>query len=254
MWKVGAGANMAFRRNVFDLVGLFDERLGAGAAGCSEDSEIWYRILANQLQIRYEPRAVSGTAIGSMARPFAGRWNNTCEAMWHRFWSNLKNSIISEICVACSFHFHAITGALRRAVSMAAGEGRFGLRFLAASGESCFICVQRRPCALSLKSKQSMKTMHKRPLSAFLADNPFPNPFTGGLFYREKMRAIHRVAPDCHLAHILEVGGGRSGLGGMLYPDAMITNIDMNPEYAGRPVQQTSGCDFFMRRCNAATV
>jgi glycosyltransferase involved in cell wall biosynthesis len=39
VWKIGAGANMAFRRNVFDLVGLFDERLGAGAAGCSEDSE-----------------------------------------------------------------------------------------------------------------------------------------------------------------------------------------------------------------------
>jgi GT2 family glycosyltransferase len=58
VWKIGAGANMAFRRNVFDLVGLFDERLGAGAAGCSEDSEIWYRILANHLKIRYEPRAV----------------------------------------------------------------------------------------------------------------------------------------------------------------------------------------------------
>jgi GT2 family glycosyltransferase len=57
VWKIGAGANMAFRRSVFDLVGLFDERLGAGAAGCSEDSEIWYRILANHLKIRYEPRA-----------------------------------------------------------------------------------------------------------------------------------------------------------------------------------------------------
>jgi GT2 family glycosyltransferase len=58
VWDVGAGANMAFRRNVFDLVGFFDERLGAGAAGCSEDSEIWYRILANHMTIRYEPRAV----------------------------------------------------------------------------------------------------------------------------------------------------------------------------------------------------
>ena len=26
---------------------LFDERLGAGAAGCSEDSELWYRVLAD---------------------------------------------------------------------------------------------------------------------------------------------------------------------------------------------------------------
>ncbi len=58
VWRIGAGANMAFRRSVFDEVGLFDERLGAGAAGCSEDSEIWYRILAAGKRIRYEPRAV----------------------------------------------------------------------------------------------------------------------------------------------------------------------------------------------------
>jgi cellulose synthase/poly-beta-1,6-N-acetylglucosamine synthase-like glycosyltransferase len=38
--------------------GLFDERLGAGAAGCSEDSEFWYRMLAAGMSIIYEPRAV----------------------------------------------------------------------------------------------------------------------------------------------------------------------------------------------------
>ncbi|HZU59672.1 MAG TPA: glycosyltransferase family 2 protein, partial [Solirubrobacteraceae bacterium] len=43
VWTIGAGANMAFRREALDRVGLFDERLGAGAAGCSEDSELWYR-------------------------------------------------------------------------------------------------------------------------------------------------------------------------------------------------------------------
>jgi hypothetical protein len=37
VWKIGAGANMAIRRSAFALVGDFDERLGAGAAGCSED-------------------------------------------------------------------------------------------------------------------------------------------------------------------------------------------------------------------------
>ena len=57
-WKIGAGANMAFRREVFSSVGLFDERLGAGAAGCSEDSEIWYRILAEGQSCRYDPEAV----------------------------------------------------------------------------------------------------------------------------------------------------------------------------------------------------
>ncbi|WFU12256.1 glycosyltransferase (plasmid) [Rhizobium sp. CB3090] len=58
VWKIGAGANMAFERSVFERVGMFDERLGAGAAGCSEDSELWYRLLATGGVCLYEPRAV----------------------------------------------------------------------------------------------------------------------------------------------------------------------------------------------------
>jgi GT2 family glycosyltransferase len=57
-WEIGAGANMAFRREAFERVGLFDERLGAGAAGCSDDSEMWYRLLAAGWTCRYEPSAV----------------------------------------------------------------------------------------------------------------------------------------------------------------------------------------------------
>ena len=58
VWAIGAGANMAFRRQAFDEVGLFDERLGAGAAGCSEDSEFWYRLLAAGWTCRYEPDSI----------------------------------------------------------------------------------------------------------------------------------------------------------------------------------------------------
>ena len=58
VWRIGAGANMAFRRSVFVAVGPFDERLGAGAAGCSEDSELWSRMLLHGLAIRYDPDAV----------------------------------------------------------------------------------------------------------------------------------------------------------------------------------------------------
>lgn len=58
VWRVGAGANMAFRRKVFARLGGFDERLGAGASGCSEDSEYWYRLLAAGGRCLYEPRAV----------------------------------------------------------------------------------------------------------------------------------------------------------------------------------------------------
>ena len=59
VWKIGAGANMAFRRAAFDRAGLFDERLDVGAAGCSGDSEFWHRILSKGGVCRYEPSAVA---------------------------------------------------------------------------------------------------------------------------------------------------------------------------------------------------
>lgn len=58
-WHVGAGASMAFRREAFGQVGGFDERLDAGAAGCSGDSEFWHRLLAAGWRCRYEPSSVA---------------------------------------------------------------------------------------------------------------------------------------------------------------------------------------------------
>ncbi|WP_207423427.1 glycosyltransferase family 2 protein [Desertivirga brevis] len=58
VWEIGAGANMAFKKEVLDRVNYFDERLDVGAAGCSGDSEIWYRILLKGFKIRYCPRVV----------------------------------------------------------------------------------------------------------------------------------------------------------------------------------------------------
>lgn len=55
-WDIGAGANMAFRKEIFDLAGFFDERLDVGAAGCSGDSEYWYRILAEGWNCFYCPQ------------------------------------------------------------------------------------------------------------------------------------------------------------------------------------------------------
>jgi glycosyltransferase involved in cell wall biosynthesis len=57
-WVIGAGANMAFRREVVHKLGGFDERLDVGAAGCSGDSEFWNRILHAGGVCRYEPGAV----------------------------------------------------------------------------------------------------------------------------------------------------------------------------------------------------
>lgn len=58
VWKIGAGANMAIRRQALEAAGPFDERLGAGAAGCSEDSEMMHRLLLAGWTCRFDPAAV----------------------------------------------------------------------------------------------------------------------------------------------------------------------------------------------------
>ena len=55
VWDIGAGANMAFRKVLFDIIGGFDTRLDVGAAGCSGDSELWYRLLASGWNCIYSP-------------------------------------------------------------------------------------------------------------------------------------------------------------------------------------------------------
>ncbi|TDD99844.1 glycosyltransferase family 2 protein [Flavobacterium cellulosilyticum] len=58
VWEIGAGANMAFKKEVISKMNYFDERQGAGASGCSEDSELWLKMLINGYKIQYNPRAV----------------------------------------------------------------------------------------------------------------------------------------------------------------------------------------------------
>jgi GT2 family glycosyltransferase len=57
VWDIGAGANMAFRKTALEKADYFDERLDAGKAGCSGDSEIWFRLLHSGSRIYYNPRA-----------------------------------------------------------------------------------------------------------------------------------------------------------------------------------------------------
>ena len=90
----------------------------------------------------------------------------------------------------------------------------------------------------------------KRERGEFLAGNPFPHPYTIGFFYREKMRAIHRIAPDEAMGEILEVDGGQGGLTKLLYPDARVTNLDMDPRFAEAPVNRRDGVRFI---CGDAT-
>lgn len=56
--KFGTGANMAFRRRLFDLIGYFDPALGVGTAtNGGEDLEMFFRILHEGYVLIYEPAA-----------------------------------------------------------------------------------------------------------------------------------------------------------------------------------------------------
>ena len=55
--KTLTGANMAIRREVFDRIGLFNEQLGPGRSGISEDVEFAQRVIAAGGRIGYEHRA-----------------------------------------------------------------------------------------------------------------------------------------------------------------------------------------------------
>jgi len=55
--KTLTGGNMALRREVFDRVGMFDERLGPGGFGISEDVEFAQRVVNAGMRIGWEPKA-----------------------------------------------------------------------------------------------------------------------------------------------------------------------------------------------------
>ena len=76
-----------------------------------------------------------------------------------------------------------------------------------------------------------------------------------GFFYREKMRAIHRVAPDEPLRDILEVGGGQSGLTALLYPEAHVTNLDYGALLCRcRACNRQDARHLCLRRCHRPSV
>ena len=52
------GANMAFRRSAIEKVGSFDERLGPGAAGHEEETEMCQRVRHAGMRVGYAPAAV----------------------------------------------------------------------------------------------------------------------------------------------------------------------------------------------------
>ncbi|MBW1779887.1 MAG: glycosyltransferase [Deltaproteobacteria bacterium] len=56
---LGTGANMAFRRFIFDIIGGFDPALDTGTVTCGGgDLEIFFRLIQEGYTLVYEPRAI----------------------------------------------------------------------------------------------------------------------------------------------------------------------------------------------------
>lgn len=237
VWKIGAGANMAVRRDAFEHVGGFDERLGAGAAGCSEDSEFWYRLIAAGWECRYQP--------SSIVFHFHRRDRMNLERQAHEY---IRGHVVA-LFVQFS-HSHDWGNLHRALLSLPRTFVRRGLaelakRTLTRAGVADYVLTGTyraellgylRALTLAPLALRTPRPRHKAPRGAFLRANPFPYPLTEGFFYREKMRAIHRIAPDRVVRDVLEVGGGRSGLASLLYPAARVTNVDADPTHADSPV------------------
>jgi GT2 family glycosyltransferase/SAM-dependent methyltransferase len=239
VWKIGAGANMAVRRDAFEHVGGFDERLGAGATGCSEDSEFWYRLLAAGFECRYQPTSIvhhyhrrDAESLQRQARDYIRGHTAALFVQFAHFrhWGNLRRALLA---MPRSLLFFGFREAAKRAFTALgiASYDRSGIYRAELSGYARGLATL--PLALSAAGPR-----HKAALGPYLAQNPFPHGRTSGLFYREKMRAVHGIAPDLPFRQVLEVGGGQSGLTAMLYPRAEVTNADLNEEYADSPMNR----------------
>jgi GT2 family glycosyltransferase/SAM-dependent methyltransferase len=248
VWKIGAGANMAVRREAFELVGAFDERLGAGAAGCSEDSELWYRLLAAGFECRYQPTSIvfhyhrrDQASLRRQANDYIRGHTAALFVQFGRFRhrGNLRRALIA---MPRSLLFLGVREGAKRAFTALgiASYSRAGTYRAQLAGYARGLAAF--PLALS-----ATRPVHKAPLGPYLARNPFPYRLTEGFFYREKMRAIHAVAPNLPFRTILEVGGGQSGLTALLYPQAQVTNADLNEEYALSPINRDNPRIEFVR-------
>jgi len=271
-WRLGAGANMAFRREAFERVGFFDERLGAGTSGCSEDSEIWYRLLAEGYRCRYEPAAVVFHAHRSdwaeLREQSYNYMRGHIAALLFQFdryghWGNIYRAFLALPFYFIMLGFRYLKRSVGRLI-WDSGEKTPLLPLLeqirgAIAGYGYYLRYRRHPADPMARaaagrsqphSEMSAAVGHKTSLSTFLSHNPFESPLTFGFFYREKMRAIYRVAPDLPFRGVLEVGGGRSGLTRLLYPAARITNLDMDSNFADAPCNLQEGVRFV---CGDAT-
>ncbi|MDP9431959.1 MAG: glycosyltransferase [Actinomycetota bacterium] len=237
VWKLGAGASVAFRRGAFDRVGGFDPRLGAGAAGCSEDSEMWYRVLAGGWRCRYEASAVvfhahrdtdeklraqSSAYLRGHVAALAVQWSATRQ---------LGEPRRAFLTLPRYFAGRALDGLVwrRKSPTLAAELAGYAAGVVRAPA---LLRPQRLPLPPLPPPGEGPVT--KTDLGVFLAANPFPHRHTLGSFYGEKMRAIHQISPERGVRRVVEVGGGQSGLAAALYPSAHVLTVDLDPAFGAR--------------------
>jgi SAM-dependent methyltransferase len=237
VWRLGAGASAAFRRAAFDRVGGFDARLGAGAAGCSEDSELWYRLLAGGWRCRYEP--------GAVAYHFH---RDTLQELRRQAYRYMRGHV-AALAVQWS-HTRQLGEPRRMLVTLPRYYLGRGLRKMwwrvddpTLTADVCgYVAGLVRAAGLLRAAKAAAPprpppgsgATGRAPLKTFVATNPFPHPRTLGLFYGEKMRAIHTVSPDGGVGRVVEVGGGQSGLAAALYPCADVLTVDLDASFGAR--------------------
>jgi GT2 family glycosyltransferase len=75
-WELGTGGNLAVKKEWFNKIGFFDERLGAGSPGkAAEDADVIYRLLVSGALIRYEPNAIIFHELQTRAKRISSRWS-----------------------------------------------------------------------------------------------------------------------------------------------------------------------------------
>jgi len=223
VWRMGAGASMAIRRSAFAQVGAFDERLGAGAAGCSEDSELWSRVLEHGSTGHYLPEAVvfhhHRSTVDDVRRLSRDYLRGHVAALAVQVRDYRRPPDVRRLAIGLPQHYAG------RALRTARGADRKPT--LAPEVAGWLAGLRLAPTLL-----RSRRGWGPAPSQPFLSDNPYGQPWTEGLFYREKMRAIHRVAPPT-ATQVLEIGGGRSNLTSRLFPDAHVVNLELEQDHAG---------------------
>ena len=75
-WLVGTGANFAVKREWFQRIGNYDERLGVGSRGrAAEDTDFIYRLLCAGAYVVYEPASMVYHERQGKTRRLATRWS-----------------------------------------------------------------------------------------------------------------------------------------------------------------------------------